>query len=88
MEKKRSRRDMVMSDYTQIEDYDCPVCDWSLHVEKRVWSEVDDHSPVIEYILSEVKKHDKTHISRMYESVKPSDIGESPYLYVSPRKDK
>ena len=77
-----------MSDYTQIEYYDCPVCDWSLHVDKRVWSEIDDHSLVIEYILSQVKRHDKTHALKMYGTIKPSDIGESPYLYVSPRKDK
>ena len=78
---------MAMSDYTQIEDYDCPECDWSLHVEKRVWSEMDNHSLVINYIQSEVKKHDRTH-RRMYESLTPSDIGDSPYLYVSPRMDK
>jgi hypothetical protein len=87
MEKKSSRRSMAMSDYTQIEDYDCPECDWSLHVEKRVWSEMDNHSLVIDYIQSEVKKHDRTH-RRMYESLTPSDIGDSPYLYVSPRMDK
>ena len=77
-----------MSDYTQIEDYDCPECDWSLHVEKRVWSEMDNHSLVIDYIQSEVRKHDRTHSKKMYEVLKPSDIGESPYLYVSPRKNK
>ena len=87
MEKKSSRRSMAMSDYTQIEDYDCPECDWSLHVEKRVWSEMDNHSLVINYIQSEVKKHDRTH-RRMYESLTPSDIGDSPYLYVSTRMDK
>jgi ligand-binding sensor protein len=78
---------MAMSDYTQIEDYDCPECDWSLHVEKRVWSEMDNHSLVIDYIQSEVKKHDRTHKTKMYEGL-TADIGDSPYLYVSPRMDK
>ena len=76
-----------MSYYTQIEDYDCPECAWSLHVEKRVWSEIEDHSLVINYIDTQVKNHYKTHRPKMYEGL-TADIGESPYLYVSPRKNK
>jgi hypothetical protein len=76
-----------MSDYTQIEDYDCDQCAWSLHVEKRVWSETDNHSLVINYIQSEVKRHSNTHKVKMYEGLTP-DIGESPYLYVSKGMDK
>jgi hypothetical protein len=61
MEKKSSRRDMAMSDYTQIEDFDCPQCPWSLHIEKRVWNEIDDHSLVINYIETMVRDHNKIH---------------------------
>jgi hypothetical protein len=88
MEKKSRRRDMAMSDYTQIEDYDCDQCAWSLHVEKRVWSETDNHSLVINYIQSEVKRHSNTHKVKMYEGLKPADIGDSPFLYVSKDIDK
>lgn len=78
---------MVMSDYTQIEDYDCPECAWSLHVEKRVWSETDNHPLVINYIQSEVKRHSNTHRPKMYEGL-TADIGDSAYLYVSKDMDK
>ena len=71
-----------MNDYTQIEDYDCPKCKWSLHVEKRVWNEIDNHSLVITYIQLQVKNHDKTH------EFKAPDIGTSPYLYISESMDK
>ena len=66
-----------MSDYTQIENYDCPECEWSLHVEKRVWSQIEDHSLVINYIHTQVSNHDKTH------EFKVPDVGRSPYIYVS-----
>ena len=75
---------MAMSDYTQIEDYDCPQCKWSLHVEKRVWNEIDDHTLVINYIQTQVRNHNKTHTPKLYNT---SDIGESPYFYVSPSVD-
>jgi hypothetical protein len=71
--------------YTQIEDYDCDQCEWSLHVEKRVWNEIDNHTLVINYIETQVRNHDKTHGSKI---LNPSDIGESPYLYISPNMDK
>jgi hypothetical protein len=48
-------------DYTQMEDIDCPHCSWSLHIEKRVWSEIDDHSLVINYIETMVREHNKMH---------------------------
>ena len=73
---------MAMSDYTQIEDYDCPECAWSLHVEKRVWSEIEDHSLVINYIDTQVKNHYKTHVSKI------PDIEDSLYFYVSKDMDK
>jgi hypothetical protein len=69
------------SDYTQIEDYDCTKCDWSLHVEQRVWSETDDHSLVVNHIQSVVRQHAKTHEPKMFDT---SHIGDSPYFYVSP----
>ena len=71
--------------YTQIEDYDCPQCEWSLHVEKRVWNEIDDHSLVINYIQTQVKNHHKIHESKPSY---PSDIANSPYLYTSKDMDK
>lgn len=71
--------------YTQIEDYDCPECEWSLHVEKRVWNEIDDHSLVINYIQLQVRNHNKIHESKPSY---PSDIANSPYLYISKDIDK
>lgn len=70
-------------DYTQTEDYDCPDCSWSLHVEKRVWDEVDDHSLVIAYIESQVFKHSQNH--RVQKELYPIDkdittYKDSPYV--------
>ena len=68
-------------DYTKATDYDCPKCPWSLHVESRVWDEVEDHSLVIAYIQKEVTKHmGKTH---MYEVSKNLEDYNTPYLYYS-----
>ena len=76
-----------MRDYTQIEDYDCPECKWSLHVEKRVWNEIDDHTLVINYIQTQVRNHSKTHGPKLYGSLMAPNIEESPYFYVSPSVD-
>jgi len=46
-----------MNDYTEVEDYDCPECDWSLHVEKGVWDKFDDHQPILDYIQDQVLSH-------------------------------
>ena len=46
-----------MNDYTQIEDYDCPQCEWSLHVEKGVWNKFDDHQMILDYIQDQVLSH-------------------------------
>lgn len=67
-------------DYTEVEDYDCPRCEWSLHVEKRVWNDMEDHSLVLAYIQSQVSKHNKTHgvdkeTIQLYK--------QSPYTYYS-----
>lgn len=70
-----------MNDYSQIEDYDCPKCAWSLHVETRVWNEIDNHPLIINYIHKQVSNHYITHNLAF-------DIGDSPYLYVSPKINK
>ena len=49
-----------MDDYTEIEDYDCPDCEWSLHIEKRVWIEFDNHQDILDYIQEKVVDHNKT----------------------------
>jgi hypothetical protein len=43
-----------MNDYTQIEDYDCPECTWSLHVEKTIWDKFDEHQMILDYIQQQV----------------------------------
>lgn len=50
-----------MIDYTQVEDYDCPECEWSLHIEKTVWTEFDNHQDILDYIQDKVVEHGKTH---------------------------
>lgn len=72
-----------MIDYTQIEDYDCPDCTWSIHVEKRVWDEVEDHSLVIAYIQSQVKNHNATHGVKKNTSIDYSLYNKSPYVHYS-----
>lgn len=51
----------MTTDYTQIEDYDCPDCEWSLHVEKGVWNKFDDHQDILDYIQDRVLEHARTH---------------------------
>ena len=46
-----------MDDYTEVEDYDCTECDWSLHVEKEVWNKFDDHQVILDYIQDQVLSH-------------------------------
>jgi hypothetical protein len=46
-----------MDDYTEVEDYDCPECDWSLHIDKRVWNEFDNHQDILDYIQDKVLEH-------------------------------
>lgn len=65
-------------DYTQIENYDCPQCSWSLHVEKRVWKEIDNHQSILEYIQLQVQKHND--ICRINNAVEKSN---SPYIWYS-----
>jgi hypothetical protein len=49
----------MMTDYTQVEDYDCPSCSWSLHIEKTVWNEFDNHQDILDYIQDKVTDHAK-----------------------------
>lgn len=45
-------------DYTQNESYDCPLCPWSLRVEKRVWIEFpNQHHEILTYIQTQVRNH-------------------------------
>ena len=46
-----------MRDYTEIEDYDCPKCSWSLHIDKHVWQEFDNHQDILDYIKDKVNDH-------------------------------
>jgi hypothetical protein len=46
-----------MDDYTEVEDYDCPDCSWSLHIDKRVWNEFDNHQDILDYIQDKVLDH-------------------------------
>jgi hypothetical protein len=48
-------------DYTQIENYDCPQCEWSLHIEKTVWTEFSNHQDILDYIKDKVNEHIKVH---------------------------
>lgn len=48
-------------DYTQVENYDCPQCPWSLHIEKTVWKEFDNHQDILDYIKEKVNEHIKVH---------------------------
>jgi len=44
--------------YTEVEDYDCSVCDWSLHVEKDTWTKFADiHDQILAYINEQIDKH-------------------------------
>lgn len=70
-----------MIDYTQIEDYDCPDCTWSIHVDKRVWQDVEDHSLVLAYIQSQVKNHNQTH--GVKKDIDLSPYNTSPYVQYS-----
>lgn len=49
----------MINNYTEIEDYDCPQCDWSLHVSKGIWVIFDDHQPILDYIQDYVLAHAK-----------------------------
>lgn len=78
-----------MSDYTQVENYDCPQCDWSLHVDMAVWNRFDDHQSILEYIQEQVIGHAKTHGVQKSIPLFPvsKDIQlykNCPYLYHSP----
>lgn len=44
--------------YSEVEDYDCSECDWSLHVEKATWTKFPDaHDEIIAYINEQIDKH-------------------------------
>lgn len=47
----------MTTDYTQVENYDCPDCSWSLHIEKTVWNEFDNHQDILDYIQDKVLEH-------------------------------
>ena len=49
----------TLTDYENVEDYDCPSCSWSLHVDKGVWERFDDHQVILEYIQQQVMIHAK-----------------------------
>lgn len=78
-----------MNDYTQIEDYDCPQCEWSLHVEKGVWKQFDDHQPILDYIQDQVLSHARqTHGVEKSKALFPVDkdlniYKNSPFIHYS-----
>lgn len=45
-------------DYKSARDFDCPLCEWSLHVEKDVWDKFpDQHEQILFYIQSQLDTH-------------------------------
>lgn len=69
-------------DYTDQESYDCPVCSWSLRVNKGVWS-VAQHSTILTYIHNKVREHALTHEHFEIEITRYV----SPYLTFSEEKE-
>ena len=82
-----------MDDYTEVEDYDCPKCDWSLHVEKAIWNKFDDHQVILDYIQDKVLEHARqNHGVDKSKSLFPVDkdisiYKNSPYVYYSDKSD-
>jgi hypothetical protein len=82
-----------MDDYTEVEDYDCPECDWSLHIDKRVWNEFDNHQDILDYIQDKVLEHARqNHGVDKSKSLFPVDkdisiYKNSPYVYYSDGSD-
>lgn len=74
-------------DYTQTEDYNCPECPWSLHVEKTVWETFPDHQIILDYIQEQITGHIKTHgveKQRLHPLNKDISIYKNtPYVYYS-----
>lgn len=69
-------------DYTEQEYYDCPMCPWSLRVDKRVWS-IEHHSTILTYIQNKVREHAFTHEHLEIEISRYV----SPYLTFSEEKE-
>ena len=78
-----------MRDYTEIEDYDCPQCEWSLHVEKAIWNKFDDHQVILDYIQDQVLSHARqTHGVDKSKALYPVDkdisiYKNSPFIHYS-----
>ena len=70
-----------MIDYTQTEDYACPECTWSLHVEKTIWDEFDEHQMILDYIQQQVLNHVKTSHGgkKMYKPLS-QDYSTNPFM--------
>lgn len=51
----------MTTDYTQVENYNCPQCEWSLHIEKAVWTKFDNHQEILDYIQDKVLEHSRNH---------------------------
>jgi hypothetical protein len=49
-------------DYKKVSDFDCPLCDWSLHVTTKIWEEMpeDSHTEILLYIQSQLDNHART----------------------------
>jgi hypothetical protein len=72
-----------MRDYTEIEDYYCPDCEWSLHIEKTVWTQFDNHQDILDYIQDKIVAHAQTHgVERKSYLYNPSTIQytDNPYI--------
>jgi hypothetical protein len=55
-------------DYIEVEDYDCPSCSWSLHVDRGVWEKFP-HQPILDYIQSKVQEHKRlAHDNKLFIS--------------------
>jgi len=82
-----------MDDYTEVEDYDCTECDWSLHVDKAVWNKFDDNQVILDYIQDQVMDHARqNHGVDKSKSLFPVDkdisiYRDSPYVYYSDKSD-
>lgn len=70
-----------------VEDYDCPSCSWSLHVESRVWEDFPNHHEgILTYIEQSLQKHiDENHGNKvkMYNLSSSLEDYHSSYIYYS-----
>ena len=76
------------TNYTEVEDYDCSACDWSLHVEKGMWEKFpNQHQEILDYIHQSIDTHIKeSHGVKNTKHMYPIDkdintYKQTPYVY-------